>query len=429
LLIASLCWGTTRAPAQFAGNSADGFARDAGNAVNKRPDGAAFPTSAASGFAGDGFAAASGLHNVRPDGSGLSASSFLGGVGGGDGFDRLGVLHVRPDGQSVPIDAFSGSVNGGDGFDRLGVAHVRADGQSDPAQVFSGSANGADGFDRLSVANIRPDGAIDPSAVFSSSASGGDGFDRLGLTNIRPDGQIAPAEPYSGSANGGDGFDRMLLAHVRPDGQTDPLAAFSGSASGADGFDRLGLLNQTLAGSVTSSPFGGGLADGWTAASAPMLELTPLSPAAFGGAGGDGFDRDAFPPNTVIDPSVAYFAWQAVYFSPSEVGGGLGDPDADPDGDGWVNAVEYALDANPRVADGDDLVAYTLTPFLTVLVTKAPYRPHAVFSAQTSPEVSPWTPSATVVLTDTATEFIARDAESVGAQLRKFLRLVITLEP
>jgi hypothetical protein len=262
--------------------------------------------------------------------------------------------------------------------------------------------NGGDGFDRLVVANMRPDGQVDPLEAFSASVNGGDGFDRLIVANMRPDGQIDPLEAFSASANGGDGFDRLGLANLRPDGQSDPLEAFSASTNGADG---------------------------WALSGEYILELSPLSPLAFFGGLCDGFDRQLFPPNSPIDPSVSYAAWRTVYFSPAEIGGGLGDPHADPDGDGWANALEYALDSLPTVPDADGRITFSLSGYLTVTARKATYQPRVQFGADTSSNVAPWDAVSGFIIEDTATNFVARDTQPIGAKPRNFLRLILDLLP
>lgn len=47
-----------------------------------------------------------------------------------------------------------------------------------------------------------------------------------------------------------------------------------------------------------------------------------------------------------------YDIWLSEFFNPSEITAGLSDPDADPDGDGISNFMEYAWGTNPKVANG-----------------------------------------------------------------------------
>lgn len=151
-----------------------------------------------------------------------------------------------------------------------------------------------------------------------------------------------------------------------------------------------------------------------------------------GPSDGDGFDRGAFPQNTMIDPSVSYAAWRAANFTAAQTGAGLGDPGADPDGDGLINALEYAIDKNPLVPDNSPgLFSGLMAPnFLTVSARKAAYLPHAFFSADYVGDVAIWTfPTNAITVENSAARFVARDDTPIGTKPKNFLRLKVTLLP
>jgi hypothetical protein len=50
-----------------------------------------------------------------------------------------------------------------------------------------------------------------------------------------------------------------------------------------------------------------------------------------------------------VDDRLLYAAWRATHFTAAEPGM-IGEPTADPDGDGMSNLMEYSLGTNPRMA-------------------------------------------------------------------------------
>ncbi len=116
--------------------------------------------------------------------------------------------------------------------------------------------------------------------------------------------------------------------------------------------------------------------------------------------------------------------WRVTHFGGAANSGPAADA-ADPDGDGLVNLLEYALGTNPQAAtpspyglsvDGDGR--------LVLSVTKNPAATDLQYAAQVSGDLVTWSSGDVTVLTNDSTTFTARDNAAIGS--RRFLRLVVT---
>jgi hypothetical protein len=83
-------------------------------------------------------------------------------------------------------------------------------------------------------------------------------------------------------------------------------------------------------------------------------------------------DPDPFATRVGISSNLTFSAWRAARFSLAEINQAqVGAPDADPDHDGLVNALEYAFGLNPRAEDQPDFAVSTLGDSVTAtLVAK-----------------------------------------------------------
>jgi hypothetical protein len=123
--------------------------------------------------------------------------------------------------------------------------------------------------------------------------------------------------------------------------------------------------------------------------------------------------------------------------------------EADPDGDGIPNLLEYALSTHPLVADPPPLQAGQSGGRLTLTFTRNPQRPDLRYTVEVSPDLDPanWSPLAvseagaqTVAvgpalprITETVSGKLVsvelRDALAITSQTRRFLRLRVALLP
>src|SRR5690606_18963406 len=69
-------------------------------------------------------------------------------------------------------------------------------------------------------------------------------------------------------------------------------------------------------------------------------------------ASGSGGADAAFLDDISYDQKFTYDTWLTEFFSAAEISAGLADPDADPDGDGITNFMEYAWGTNPKAVNG-----------------------------------------------------------------------------
>jgi len=108
-------------------------------------------------------------------------------------------------------------------------------------------------------------------------------------------------------------------------------------------------------------------------------------------------------------------------------------PEDDPDGDGLQNLMEYALGGNPSLAGGDPVPATTASTvegldYLTMTIPRNPDTEGITWIVEVCSELGGWVggPPHTVVVSDTATELVVRDATPMGNAPRRFIRLRIS---
>jgi hypothetical protein len=127
-----------------------------------------------------------------------------------------------------------------------------------------------------------------------------------------------------------------------------------------------------------------------------------------------------------------FASWQSANFA-----GGAANPnaapEADPDGDGWNNAGEYAFGTNPNSAGGRPVVPTIVTngpdQFLRVSIAKDPAAVDAAVTVEASPEVSPasWSTAGLIVESETPSLLQVRDSVPLSTAPRRFLRIRVTL--
>lgn len=140
---------------------------------------------------------------------------------------------------------------------------------------------------------------------------------------------------------------------------------------------------------------------------------------------------DLAPPSALVD---AYQAWLGLYFSDAELSvAEVSGPEADPDGDGLVNLLEYALGGDPRSAHSApraELVAGGPGAPLGLRFSRVE-DPALVYRVEASSDLSLWTPVWSSTGSDNLVgEVVATDTVAPGpAQTRRFLRLNVERQP
>lgn len=120
---------------------------------------------------------------------------------------------------------------------------------------------------------------------------------------------------------------------------------------------------------------------------------------------------------TVISP---YQHWKAIH---SLTGDDALD-DADPDGDGNVNLLEYALGTNPRGPDSLPVTFSSSGSYLTLSATKNSAATDTVWGAEVSGDLFSWFPA--MITIDTPAQFQATDTILLRDADKRFIRLKIS---
>jgi hypothetical protein len=121
-------------------------------------------------------------------------------------------------------------------------------------------------------------------------------------------------------------------------------------------------------------------------------------------------------------------AWRYQYFG-TVAGTSTAADDADPDGDGLTNLLEYALGTLPTQPSPTPWTTTTASGYLGISITKNASASGITWNAESSDDLTNWHPDQTVTLIDNATTFTVRDSVPVAAASRRFLRLKVTAAP
>ena len=141
---------------------------------------------------------------------------------------------------------------------------------------------------------------------------------------------------------------------------------------------------------------------------------------------------------TVIDlphTATAYADWQSSHFTATELGNpAISGDNADPDGDGVVNLLEYALGLDPKTAGrvGLPMVSRTTvgsSSYLTLTYTKVKADTDLTYLVEVSGDLQTWN-SGSAYTVDTGTidqgtmqQVTTRDLTPAAAGVRRFMRL------
>lgn len=126
--------------------------------------------------------------------------------------------------------------------------------------------------------------------------------------------------------------------------------------------------------------------------------------------------------------SPARQAWRYQNFG-TVAGTGNAADDADPDGDGLSNLLEYALGTLPTQRSATPWLSSTATGYLSLSVPKNASAFDVTWSAESSDDLITWHPEQTALLVNDGSTFAARDSVPVGSVSKRFLRLRVTAAP
>ncbi|MEO0018718.1 MAG: hypothetical protein RLZZ522_2001 [Verrucomicrobiota bacterium] len=125
-------------------------------------------------------------------------------------------------------------------------------------------------------------------------------------------------------------------------------------------------------------------------------------------------------------------SWETVHFGNANPGSNS--PDGDPDGDGIVNLMEYALDTDPLMATPSplthDLESVGADQYFRLTVPKNPAATNITYSVETGGTLTDWSVAGTVVESAPGSLLlVVRDGVKVAAAAHRFIRLKVTVTP
>jgi hypothetical protein len=121
-------------------------------------------------------------------------------------------------------------------------------------------------------------------------------------------------------------------------------------------------------------------------------------------------------------------AWRYQHFG-TVAGTGSAADDADPDGDGLANLLEYAVGSHPAQSSSSPWTTSHSGGYLSLNINKNALASGVTWSAESSNDLLTWHPEQTVTLIDNGSTFSARDSVPMNSSTRRFIRLRVTTSP
>jgi cyclophilin family peptidyl-prolyl cis-trans isomerase len=184
-------------------------------------------------------------------------------------------------------------------------------------------------------------------------------------------------------------------------------------------------LTQTYDGtpkSVTASSTPGGLAIDITYNGSASAPTSHGSHAVLAVVNDPNYNGSAS--GTLLIQGQSMSHWRTQHFSLEQITAGLADDDADPDGDGWKNLVEYALGMNP-MSRNPALLPVRDANGLTLTFTRPKGMPDATYGAQSTDNLNGWNALTLEIVTDGPVQTLrARDPLTNGNPSRRIMRLI-----
>lgn len=437
------------AHAQYRGGQGDGYSTvSAGSYIRLDGVTGVSPAYFSSVSGGDGYSVA-GLGNSVLNGSTLPAALYTSSTAGGDGYDSEGLVFQTLNGAALPAAVFTSSPAGGDGYDAEGVASQTLDGSAAFVASYTGGGTGGDGYDKSGLLGIPLD--VNLAFQFIFTGGNGDGYDTDGLIFTALDGAVTDPAPYTATVTGGDGYDVSGLVFSQLNGTVLPVEIYTSSVAGGDGYDASGTSFVNLNGAQAFLvSYMGATGDGYDDEGLRNFlfdAALALPSVVFTGGNGDGYDTETVPYILFMGAGGAaapltYTLWRDLNFTDAEVTSGLAADNADADGDGLANLVEYTTGGDPRIADAgifgpqfrlSDLSDFGRSPLpdkhLTAIVRRDPRIFDATLSVEFATDTSLWNAADAIPVNEVSSLFIVRDRIGVQEAPRRLMRLRATVNP
>lgn len=290
--------------------------------------------------------------------------------------------------------------------------------------------NSYTGTTTVNAGTLLVNGTASATATTVASGATFGGTGAAGSVTVQSGGSLAPAGTAVGTFTVGNAtLSGTLAIGIANANSADQLQA-TGSVTlggplaitalaGLPAGTTFTILNKTSAGAV-SGTFSGLPQNSFFTASSNTWIISYT--------GGDGND-------VTLSIPTAQQTWQQAKFGASWNNPAVAGDNADPDGDGVSNLLEYAFGGNPNAADQSILPAIDNTgSFFSIIYRKAKAATDLVFTVQESPDLSPNSWKTAVpdpanppeVRSDDGTVQVIRFTSPQGTTGKKFLRVQVT---